>query len=426
MLSTFLKLKSLNRQQWLPRQDLEQIQLRKLASLLEHAYRNVPYYRRLFESVGLRPDDIRGIDDLEKIPITTKATLRDLPSEETLAAGYRKDTCIEVKTSGSTGIPLKLYFSPEDKARMRFFILRSHMQGGRRYFDSVATIAGSSYEERIWIQKLGLMRRLFIAADSDPSLQIEALQKFKPAQIIGFPSALERIAERVVEEGIPGIRPRLVTSGAEILEEETRALIARAFETTVIDTYGSYEAGNIAWECREKGRYHVNIDGLVVELVRAGKQARPGETGEVVVTNLSAYAMPIIRYKLGDLCVATDEQCACGRGLPLIQEIIGRSDDMILLEDGREIQPSLLRRVMREIEGIRQFRVIQETRRTIRVQVVGSGNGSDEAGSRRIAQKIREELGKELEVKVERVNEIPMETSGKLCSVVSNVRRNGN
>ncbi len=424
-ITAFYNLEKTRRNQWLRKEQLEEIQQKRLKKLIKHAYENTIYYRKLFDSAGLKPEDINGPDDLSKIPITTKARLQELSLEERLAKGVDKEKCIKISTSGSTGIPLKLYFSKEDKARMRLFILRAHMANGRKYLDNVATIAGSNYTEKFWLQRLGIMRRVFIRADEEVKTQVKILKNFKPDMIIGIPSALRRIAEVMIEDRINGISPRFIKTGAEVLDQRTREIISSGFKTNVVDAYGAYECGNIAWECSKHSGYHVDIDSLVVEFIKEGRRVHPGETGEVIVTNLNAYAMPIIRYRLGDVCVTSDEQCSCGRGLPLIKNIAGRSDDFIILSDGRSIQPAVFRRIMRSIEGVKQFKIVQETQTDIYVKIV-RGKAFRENNIPQLQDMFKKELEQGVRVNIDFVERVELERSGKLRSVVSKISRGSN
>ena len=155
------------------------------------------------------------------------------------------------------------------------------------------------------------------------------------------------------------LKPGTIFSTADLLDRGTRQLIESVFEVPVVDLYGSLEFGYMAWECSEHQGYHLNMESVVMEFLRDGHRVSNGESGEVVCTSLHSYAMPLIRYRLGDLCVPTDARCPCGRGLPLMTLIAGRANDTVKLPGGRIVTPQALADVMVEFAGmIHQFRII--------------------------------------------------------------------
>ena len=153
----------------------------------------------------------------------------------------------------------------------------------------------------------------------------------------GIAPRLRLIAMEKLTSGSPRIAPRTVFSTADVLDQNSRQLIESAFDVRVTDLYGAYEFGHIAWECPQHAGYHVNTESVVLELLKDGRPASPGEAGEVVATSLNSYAMPFLRYRLGDLCSPSHRPCPCGRGLPLLELVQGRSNDAIRLPDGRVV-----------------------------------------------------------------------------------------
>ena len=188
----------------------------------------------------------------------------------------------------------------------------------------------------------------------------------------------------------------------------------------MIDTYATIESGLIAWECSEHYGYHINIDSVVLEFLENGKSVQPGKRGNVVITNLHSYAMPIIRYELGDVCIPSGDVCPCGSELPLMLIVEGRVDDMIYTATGKVVSPNSITNVMEAVDGISQFRVIQETEEKLLTLIVkGRGFSSN---TPKIAQQLLKKLvGEEMEVNIQLVDGIPMEHTGKIRSVISNV-----
>jgi phenylacetate-CoA ligase len=236
--------------------------------------------------------------------------------------------------------------------------------------------------------------------------------------------SIATIANEMLEKGIDSIYPRMVCTGAELVSERTRKTINSAFGVDMVDTYATIESGLIAWECQAHGGYHINIDSVVLEFLNNGRPSSAGDPGKVVVTNLHSYAMPIIRYELGDVCVPSNDFCSCGRELPLMSVIEGRTDDMIYTPAGKVVSPNSITNAMEAVEGIRQFRVIQETADIVVASLVKGKEFSLDT-PKRAALLLKELVGEEMEVKVSVVNAIPKENAGKIRAVISKITREG-
>ena len=410
------------RNQWLSPSEIEEIQRSKLRAIIRHSYENVDYYRQLFDSVGVKPEDIRDKNDLLRIPVTTKAQLQKQPIGKITAKGINLSKCVHAKTSGSTGIPLDIIMSRED-ARFRAAVsMRGLLAIGYRLKDKKANISipvkGPCDH---WYQYLGIGRQKHISVFDTADEQLRQLKSMKPDIIQGLPSGIGVIAEKIKKEKTKGICPRMVISGAEILTQRARETIDSTFGVRVIDTYNSWEFGSIAWECGRHAGYHINTDSLVVEFINNGKPVLPGERGEIVITGLGAYAMPFIRYNIADIGIPGDKQCTCGRGLPLLKKIEGRTDDLIRLSGERVVSPFTITCALRFISGIAQFRLIQESENECLLQVA---EGKDFC--RETIVKVREELkkvlGAKVHLKIQILDEIPRDPSGKLRSVISKVK----
>jgi phenylacetate-CoA ligase len=209
-------------------------------------------------------------------------------------------------------------------------------------------------------------------------------------------------------------------SGGSLLSRETRKRIEAVFGVPVIDLYSCWEFGNIAWECSRHSGYHMNADSLIIELVRDGKRVSAGERGELIITSLDAYAMPLIRYQIGDLGLLGNPGCPCGRGLPLLERIEGRSNDGIRLADGKILHDYPITILLRSIPGILQFRLVQETLGEFKVDLV-TGEGFGPGTVERAEKGLREVLGPDITLQFRMVNEIPPDPSGKIRSVLSRV-----
>jgi phenylacetate-CoA ligase len=415
-------LRSLKSNVWFKTSELVELQERKFKMLLNHAYHNVPYYRRLFDSVGIRPNDIKNCEDISRIPITTKRELRD--AKETIIA---RDTKIwaQHKTSGSTGMLLILYFTMEDAIYSRGMYERARVENGFRILRDKLAYIGSPLiipkTKKLW-ERFGIRRKEGISVFEPLDKQVEKLKKVRPDALWGYASSIKLLAKIIKERGIEGISPRLIFTCSELLDPETRNLINSAFKVNLIDAYAAWEGGCMAWECSEHAGYHMNMDQVLMEFVgENGKGVKRGERGKVVITNLQSFAMPIIRYELGDYATPTYEECRCGRGGYLIKGVEGRCDDFIKLSDNRVVAPTTIFSIMKFIQGISEFQIVQEKEGELLVYIVGLTNSDGRVISMRIEEAFNKILGGEISVKANVVDRIDREKSGKLRSVISRI-----
>lgn len=410
------------RNQWLTKEQLEQLQKRKLQRIIKHAYGTVSYYHRLFNSVSLMPEDIRDKQDLQHIPITSRKRVQSLPTEEIVTKGVKLSSCHRGRTTGSTGIPLDIIKTQQEYQLSNLLMMRSFLANGYRLTDKRVIVGVPRVWPRYWFQSLGIVRQKFVSAFDSPENQLEQIRQIGPDFIWGFPSSLRRVAEEIERRGIEDISPRGIATGGELLDEKTRQVIQSAFRSKVVDFYSSEECGNIAWECDRHEGYHTNIDSLVVEIVKDGKPARPGERGEVVITSLDSYAMPLIRYAIGDIGVAREGLCSCGRGLPLLETIEGRSHDLVVLSNGTILSPFELTSALEYVPGILQFRVIQKRIDHFVLQLKIERNFTQETVIRKARKEMTRILGHQSHIEIQIVGEVPRDPSGKMRSVISNTK----
>lgn len=418
--SPLYRLYKLRKDQWLPREKLEEIQVKRLRVLLKYAYENVKYYRKLFDSVGVKPEDIRTVEDLTKIPITTRLQLQQLPPEEIVAKGVDLNDCKKITTAGSSGIPLVVYLRKEDNSFYDMVWARTSLENGKRLWNSTAYFK-FHFPSKFWFERLGIWKKEIISLLDAPEKQIETLRCIRPDVIRGNAFGLVNLAKIIKQKGIEGINPRLVFSMGSLLDHQSRELIESAFGAEVFDYYGATELGCIAWECSEHRGYHINIDTVVVEFIKKGRVAGPGEIGKIICTGLHSFAMPFIRYDIGDVGIASDEKCPCGRGLPLLKSIEGRADDFFVSANGTLHSPSVIVNQIKLISGISQFRIIQQSERIVTAQVVPNKDFSWET-SKKIKETMRKIMGNDLNIKVQIFDVIPPDPSGKIRSLISKVK----
>jgi phenylacetate-CoA ligase len=425
--STVAALQSMERSQWLPRADIQQLQGRRLRGFLERVGRDVPYYRDVFRARGFNPRDIETPRDLQRLPLTGKAEIR--ANMERLTA-VNAGPLERFSTGGSSGEPLVFYRGKERVSHDVAAKWRATRWWGVDIGDPEIVLWGSPIElgsqDRIRLLRDRLLRTELLSAFamSDENMRgfIRRIQAFRPRMLFGYPSSMALLADYAATNGYKvddlGIRVAFVTS--ECLYEHQREKIESVFGAPVANGYGGRDAGFIAHQCPE-GSMHITAEDIVVEIVGEDGEVLPaGERGEIVITHLSTGEFPFVRYPTGDVGSLSDDDCACGRGLPLLQQIEGRSTDFIRAADGTVIHGLALIYVLRELPEVDEFKIIQESVDNITVQLVTLA-GDTGALESYISEQFRHRLGESVAVSFEYVDTIPPEASGKFRYVVSHV-----
>ena len=392
----------------------------RLRRLVSHAYENVPYYRRLFDQHGITPRDIRTAADLALIPVTVKRDLQAASPSDIVARGVRPERLIAHHTSGSSGEPLVIRRTWFEERLGTVLKLRVFHDFGLRPTDRQVGVG--LVRSRPWIRDLPqhILRGtgFYRWAAIDCRLPIEdirrTLRSLRPDAILAYPGVIARVAQLLTNEDRQLLRPRLVLTGAEVLTPLMRRQIAEGLRASVFDWYGSHELGMIAWQCRRAGGFHVADDSLILEVLKDGRPARPGETGEVVGTRLHALAMPFIRYKLGDAVVQGDAPCPCGAPFSAIRSVQGRMLDYFPLPDGRVLHPYSLSMTLLDeaAHWLCQYQITQESKDRVVLRMVPRATPSPEDLAK-VRQALIAHLGAGVELEMLLVPEIALEPSGK-------------
>jgi phenylacetate-coenzyme A ligase PaaK-like adenylate-forming protein len=420
--------------QWLPRAKLQEVQLAKLQRLLQHAYIHVPYYRQAMIKAGLRPEDVQSLDDLTRMPLLEKHDVRKRLHFELFADNHRKRDMHRIATSGSTGEPFVTY-ADRHQLEMRFATtLRALEWTGWRFGDP---------QVRLWHQTLGmtrlqvlrerldawLLRRMFIPAfemnRSNLETLVDRIRKHNPVLIDGYAESLNFLAAYVRGGGSPGFSPKAVMSSAQALPDSVRTVIEDGLSTTVYDKYGAREFSGIAYQCGASLDHHVMDESYIVELLVGGNPAAPGEVGEVVITDLNNFSVPLIRYRIGDLATASDntDPCPCGRELSRIGSIQGRTQAIVHCGNGTWLPGTFFHHFFKDHDyAIRSFQVHQSSKDAFTLRIVKNDQFSEDA-FRRILDELRQYVGREFQtaIDVEFVDDIPLVRTGKHSPVVSTV-----
>jgi phenylacetate-CoA ligase len=406
-------------------QELEKIQKKRLHALIEYAYKNVVFYHQQFKSNGIKPEDIKTRDDLSKIPVLKKEDLR-MHFPELISTDIHLSKCFLSVTSGSTGDPTAVIRTKKSSIYWDAAILRQRLsygiRFGERFIYATPDLPGS------FIDLLGGFHRVHIfpffrkneSIDSS-SVDINIIKKIRPTVMYGAPSLMVLLAQAAKEEGInDDIFLKAIISSYELLDNGTRKFLEHTFDCDVFDLYGASE-GFIAWECPEHTGYHINADNVIVEILRDNEVANEGELGEVTVTYLDNCVMPLIRYKIGDIGSVTEESCPCGRKLPLMKSIEGRSTDMIILPDGRLLSPGVLIRIMTQYTAIGNYQIIQENKNLIVIKYANH-LGFTPKRLDEIRESCNRILGENVKVNFVGVDKTDLRKTRKLRCVVSNIQ----
>ncbi|MDW7760457.1 MAG: hypothetical protein SCM96_07450 [Acidobacteriota bacterium] len=416
-------LASLMRNQWKSPEALNRIRVAKTRRLLIHAFETVPFYRSRFQAAGADPYEFKTMEDLGRFPLVSKEDLRDRAVEDVTSASMDRRRCEQFSTSGATGVPLRSFFDRRDSMLKNLAWIRVFLNSGMKPWHKAAAFMGSRNVKsgRSWYEFLGLWRRCEISTWSPPSCWIEALRIWQPQVLLGYVMTLKVLADHMGRNGHAGVRPKLIFHSSAVLDSLSRNFLEERLGGTIIDIYGSDEAGCIAWECRVCRGYHISADMLVVEVLKNGRPVAPGESGEVVVTNLHSFAMPFIRYRQNDMVTLASRRPVCGRRFPLIEMIEGRIDDFITLENGRKLSPHPVYHAIDPVPGINRWKLTQESRDCL-VLEIEPGAAFDPESERLILDNLRTLTEGNLRVHILLRENLPIDPGSKFRTVTSKVR----
>jgi phenylacetate-CoA ligase len=419
-------LEELEKSQWLSREALADLQWRRVEEYLRQITTHVPYYRELFAREGIRVEDIQNPSDLQRIPLLAKEDIRAAKDRIVTKDPMRRGD--KSNTGGSTGEPL--YFSTDAASSIfrRANTLRGLRWAGIDIGDRQAVIWGfhldRPFRERFvsGIKDYFSNIRYFSSFDMSEEAMgryARSMEAFRPALLLGYPSAVAQFAAFCKARRVRGIRPRAAMSSGEKMYPHQAEEIREVFGCPVFDRYGSNEFANIAQDCERHEGLHVFTDTMFIEVIREnGRPAQSGEVGEIVVTDFSNLYMPFLRYRTGDLAVPTERSCSCGRGFPLLDRIEGRTFDAIVTPDGKATGGFFWTYLSRVVPGIKQFQIEQRERSGVVFRIV-PGPEWQEGHKGELERKIKENMGPAFGVSFDIVSEIPLTPAGKFRFISS-------
>jgi phenylacetate-CoA ligase len=413
--------------QFLPEEELRESQWRAAQDLLRYVHAHNPFHRARLTRLGAGPEDFRSLEDFRRLPLLTKEDLRD-HAAELLSEGHDPRTLLRKRTGGSTGVPVHLHWDQAAVQAKRALTLRHDEWAGFRIAERQAALwgnveprttpwrrlTGALYDRTVYLDTLAMDEHALFAF-------VDAIRHTRARHLFGHGHSLYWFARFLKERGIRDLALDGIISSSEMLPPAERRVVEEVFGEIVFDRYGCEEVGLLASECEAHDGLHVAADGVLVEIL-GGCEEVPGR---VVVTDLLNRATPLLRYEIGDLATTKPGACRCGRGLPRIGMITGRTSDVLLTPDGGQVSGiSLLDTVTIHIPGFRQVQVLQDRLDELCFHVVRDGAFS-EASLRMLAEAVRRYFGAAMRHRVVFVDAVPLTGRGKYQFSVCRVKAPG-
>ena len=420
-------LHQLDQTQWWDAADLAKRQFLQLENGLLHTYENVPFHRDRLATAGYRPGCSVTQELFCALPVMSRGDIHGHENallSARVPPGHGRITSGE--TSGSTGIPVRHFGTELTQFFWSAFTLRDHIWRRRDLSGKLAAIRPrmEDGEQAGWGPATDIAFLsgpcVMMSIRRDHGVQLEWLARHRPAYLITQGDNLYALARLSLRNGtrLPGLRE--ARSYGTTLRSDTRELAWKAWGVPVSDLYTAEEVGYIALQCPDHEHYHLQSENLIVEILDAGGNAcRPGEIGRVVLTTLHNFAMPLVRYEIGDYAEA-GEPCTCGRGLPVIRRIMGRMRNVLTLPDGRQRWPSFPSEKWSHVAPVRQLQLVQKSRTAIELRVVPERELSGDEINRLVAA-LQDSLGHPFVMDVRQVPEIPRSAGYKFEDFISEI-----
>ncbi|KYK21406.1 CoF synthetase [Thermoplasmatales archaeon SG8-52-4] len=417
-LGTFLHtITFLRHSQWWSKEKLEEYQLQQLKKLLNHAYTNVPYYTKMFNSLKLKPNNIKSFQDLQILPYLTKEIIRN-NIDDLKAKIYPEQKFEKSYTGSTTGKPLQFYVEKGEWAAQIVAYGSIQMNwAGRTFFNKCVQISG--YIEKPYQYKIfgrALVLSSFHMNDKYLPLFIKKIKKFKPKHILSYPSAITNLAIYIKRNNLEGFSSvKSILCHAETLYEWQRELLEETFQCYVHNQYGQTEPTVFGGSCKHSNYIHMFPEFGITELI--GKNGKPvkkeGEIGEIVGTGFHTYIFPFIRYRTGDLGVYTNKKCSCGRNYPLIERIEGRSQEFIVSKSKKLIPlTGVYGLVAKCSQNVNDVQLYQDTEGEIIINIE-KRKGYTFEDSNKIKNNFQKRFGDDFIIKINSVDTIPLTKTGK-------------
>ena len=426
--SSLAALNNLEESQWLSIEEQTEQQWQQIGTLLDHAWKNVPYYRKLLKDLGVTPAEISSSRNLVKLPLLDRKIV-NTKYEQLIAHSVPNKFVRFNSTGGSTGEPLRFLDDLRGVGISQAAGWRAERWYGVNIGERRAYLWGANFDltryqgfngkVRVWLHNLLMLPAWRLNEDSATSFFNE-VHSFRPRMLLGYAGSVFQWAKllRFERHSIPTLKA-IIVSG-ETLYDNWREGIEQTFGVPVYNRYGGRDLNFLAQECPEYRNLHVAAENAYIEIVRENRPAEPGETGEIVLTKLNNYVMPFIRYRTGDLGVMSATSCPCGRGLPVLDRIEGRVQDVIVTADGRVVSGLLFAHLMKDCPEVREFQVHQIALNHLTFLLVTEPQGALPSQSR-IERVVHDYMGSDMHINYEFRDEIPLTRSGKRRICISHL-----
>lgn len=421
------------RTQWLSPEETQAMQLEKVRAMLLHCSENVPYYRRLFADIGFDPRKVESLEQLAEIPVLTRDLIRE-NQDDLIDERVDPSSLLSYGTGGSTGNPLQFRLSHDFYERRMAGQFRGYRWAGWDLGNKTLWFWGVSGRInprpspwrkafKKWLYQLAwrnVVKTLYQFSEPKLAEYVEFWNRWRPESVAGYAFGTYCLARYVLENGLSVPPCNGLILAAEATTPAQRATMVEAFGCGVFNTYGSMEFNMIGGECDAHKGMHINCDNLIVEITRDGRPVAPGEEGEITVTGLVHPAMPFVRYTIGDVGRLAGEPCVCGRGSPLLEEVMGRTMDIVRTPEGNLVSGVWFNHTMLVMKEVERFQVCQDEVNEITMRIVPA-EGYGREVEERIEKALRNALGHKIGIQFKIVDEVELSRSGKYRVVISKV-----
>jgi len=405
---------------------LHELQWKKLRRLLQHAFLHNVYYRELFKKYSIHPEDIRTPSDFARIPLLTKQIIRQQGESIVSQDPESQRSLIRRSTGGSTGEPLVFFSTVRQQAAHNAAKFRGRSWWGIHLGDRELDMFGHgrtlAWKDRLLDVRDSLLNVRVVSAydlsERAMDATLDLLQQWRPHFLYVYPSAFYHFTLYLKDKNVDphGFSPKIIFSSAETLYDTQRSLFQEYYGARIANEYGAHDGGLIAFEC-PAGRLHITQEQVYVEVLPDGPDAN---RGSLIITDLENYGQPFIRYQIGDYGEMSRRECPCGRGLAVLEQLLGRSTEMLRSANGTPVPGLLLTGTFREIEGVREFQVVQEEMEAIHIRIVATGLFQSES-LKKVEAELKRYVGERMKLTFELSNGLERRESGKCSWFISRI-----
>lgn len=404
---------------------------KRLYDVVMFALREVPYYREMNLDVENFTEETI-FDDIKRLPILTKDIIRK-EGRRLCPEHHKKDWVYRETSGGTTGEPVGfshsgIFFDYDQAGKLLF-----DEWAGRESGDSQIRLWGSERDivsgKKDWMNKIyrwcrnEVLLNAFYMSDEIMADYVQKINFKKPKMIMAYVQSIRELAQYIEKNNLEVYSPNGIMTSAGNLDKETYELLERVFQCKILNRYGSREMGDMACSCDRNEGLHINVRTSYIEVLNEDDMACDDEeVGDIIVTSLTEYAMPLIRYRIGDRGALTNHKCSCGRGWPLLKSINGRTVDVFKTPSGKKIDGEFFTHMFYTESNVKQFQIVQDSLTHITIKlVVYDENAIDEEFYFRLEESFKKVMGDNTEFTYEFLDYIPVGKSGKRAYTISNV-----